>query len=58
METIFHKLTLPYVPPGQSHQIRMITFSLPLPITVTLSAENESITRSGITIFVFVIFFN
>jgi len=48
-----------YVPPGQSHEIRMINpFSLPLPITVTLSAENKSITRSGITVFVFVIFFN
>jgi len=48
-----------YVPPGQQHELRIINpFSLPLPITVTLSAKNESITRSGIAIFVFVIFFN
>ena len=48
-----------YVPPGQGHELRIINpFSLPLPITVTLSAENESITRSGIVIFIFVIFFD
>ena len=47
-----------YVPPGQGHELRMINlFSLPLPITVTLSAENESITRNGIAIMIFVIFF-
>ncbi len=48
-----------YVPPGQGHELRMINlFSLPLPITVTLSAENESITRNGIAIMMFVIFFS
>ncbi|HEC77048.1 MAG TPA: hypothetical protein ENI33_07320 [Thermoplasmatales archaeon] len=48
-----------YVPPGQGHELRIINpFSLPLPITVTLSAKNESITRSGITILIFIIFFD
>lgn len=48
-----------YVPPGQGHELRMINlFSLPLPITVTLSAENENITRNGIAIMMFVIFFS
>jgi len=48
-----------YVPPGQGHELKMINpFSLPLPITVTLSAEGETLTRTGITVLIFVIFFN
>jgi len=45
------------VPPHQEIGIRTIGFSI-TPLSVTLSAENETLTRTGIAIMIFVIFFN